>query len=79
MTLQVAFGLVGLAFMVGAFAATSDRPLLLLGVYAAAAPGLIGWFLHRWNGRTRRLRWAIVTTESVFIVISVCCRPSTAT
>ncbi|PZG16451.1 hypothetical protein [Nonomuraea aridisoli] len=72
MTLQVAFGLVGLAVWVAAFASTFAWPILIVGVYAGGVTGLVGWFLHRWNGRTSMLRWAIVTTESVVVVASVC-------
>lgn len=60
MTLDVAFGLVGLAFPLVALAATFDVWVLLLLAYGAAVTALTGWVLARWPTRRRRLVWTAV-------------------
>ncbi|MFI7701675.1 hypothetical protein [Nonomuraea sp. NPDC049480] len=55
MTLEVAFGLVGIAILVGTFFATFDAMLFLLLAYSAAMLALAGWLLllpaaRRWFG-----------------------------
>ncbi|MDP4500799.1 hypothetical protein [Nonomuraea turcica] len=63
MTLDVAFGLVGLAFPLVAFTATFDVIVLLLLAYSTAVTALTGWVLARWPTRRRRLVWTAVALE----------------
>ncbi|MGW4800599.1 hypothetical protein ACWEPC_50090 [Nonomuraea sp. NPDC004297] len=70
-TLEVAFGLVGLAIMVGLFFASFDWLVLLVLVYGAAMPALNGWLLSRWSSRRTYLRWAIIGAHLLWIGLVV--------
>ncbi|MEV4398385.1 hypothetical protein [Nonomuraea sp. NPDC049607] len=63
MTLQVAFGLVGLVFLAGAvLAAFAPGPLLLFGVQVTFLL-LTGWLMERFGARRTWMLWAAVALE----------------
>ncbi|MFI6174764.1 hypothetical protein ACIA8R_04420 [Nonomuraea sp. NPDC051191] len=63
MTLQVAFGLVGLVFLAGAvLAAFAPGPLLLFGVQVTFLL-LTGWLMERFGARRTWTLWAAVALE----------------
>ncbi|MEV4106083.1 hypothetical protein [Nonomuraea sp. NPDC049695] len=66
LTLQVAFGIVGVAF-VGAivFASVGAAPILLMVLFQAAITALQGWLVSRWPSRRRLVRWGAVAVEVV--------------
>lgn len=67
MTLEVAFGLVGIAILVGTFFATFDAMLFLLLAYSAAMLALTGWLLSRFQVRRRWVLWAVVAYEAYVV------------
>ncbi|GAA3260940.1 hypothetical protein [Nonomuraea helvata] len=64
LTLQVAFGIAGVAFSVIALASVGAAfiPLLLFQV---AITSLEGWLLSRWPSRRKPVRWGAVAVEVV--------------
>ncbi|AQZ66996.1 unnamed protein product [[Actinomadura] parvosata subsp. kistnae] len=70
-TLQVAFGLVGLALVLVGFFSTFDWRLLPVLVYAALVPALLGWLLSRWSSRRAFLRWAIIAVQVLVIGVTM--------
>ncbi|MEV1176796.1 hypothetical protein [Nonomuraea sp. NPDC049784] len=65
MTLEVAFGLVGLAIMIGVAATAFSAPFLLLFLYASSITALMGWLLSRWPSRRKFVRWGAIAVEVV--------------
>ncbi|MGP3963331.1 hypothetical protein ACTWPT_45850 [Nonomuraea sp. 3N208] len=63
LTLDVAFSLVALAFMLGAATATMNVTVFWLLVYGTAITALTGWVLARWPTRRKRLVWTAVVLE----------------
>ncbi|MEU6777632.1 hypothetical protein ABZ912_00410 [Nonomuraea angiospora] len=66
-TLEVAFGLVGLAITLAGFFATFHWGILLVLIYVAGSTALLGWLLSRWSSRRRYLRWAIIAVHLLLI------------
>ncbi|MEV0233102.1 hypothetical protein [Nonomuraea sp. NPDC050786] len=66
LTLEVAFGMVGVAFA-GAtvIASAGAAPVLLLVLFQAAVTALQGWLVSRWPSRRKRVRWGAVAVEVV--------------
>ncbi|MGN9839244.1 hypothetical protein ACTMTI_14090 [Nonomuraea sp. H19] len=62
-TLEVAFGLVGLAIALAGFFSTFDWGVLPALIYAAGRVALLGWLLSRWSSRRKYLRWAIIAVH----------------
>lgn len=62
-TLEVAFGLVGLAITLAGFFSTFDGGILPALIYAAVRVALLGWLLSRWSSRRKYLRWAIIAAH----------------
>jgi hypothetical protein len=67
LTLDVAFALVGLAFLLSAVAATFDVTVLLLLAYGIAVTALTGWLLARWPTRRKRLLWTAIALEGFLL------------
>ncbi|MFC4117964.1 hypothetical protein [Nonomuraea zeae] len=63
MTIEVAFGLVSLAMMIGVAAADFSPGFLLLIPCAALFPALMGWVLSRWPSRRKYVRWSAVAVD----------------
>lgn len=70
-TLEVAFGLVGLAFTLAGFFSTFDWGILPALIYAAGSIALFGWLLSRWSSRRMYLRWAIIAVHLLVIGASI--------
>ncbi|WP_431931680.1 hypothetical protein [Nonomuraea jabiensis] len=62
-TLEVAFGLVGLAITLAGLFATFQWGILPALIYVAGSTGLLGWLLSRWSSRRTYLRWAIIAVH----------------
>ncbi|MFI9594622.1 hypothetical protein [Nonomuraea sp. NPDC052265] len=63
MTLQVAFGLVGLVFLGGAALSVFAPAILLLFGWQAAFLWLVGWLMGRFGSRRTWVLWAVVALE----------------
>ncbi|TMR22380.1 hypothetical protein ETD86_11825 [Nonomuraea turkmeniaca] len=66
-TIEVAFGLVGLAITLAGFFSTFKWGLLPGLAYAAGSTALLGWLLSRWSSRRTYLRWAIIAAHLLVI------------
>ncbi|MET7337074.1 hypothetical protein [Nonomuraea sp. NPDC005650] len=66
-TLEVAFGLVGLALMLVGFFSTFEWGLLPGLAHAGGSTALFGWLLSRWSSRRTYLRWAIIAAHLLAI------------
>lgn len=62
-TLEVAFGLVGLAITLAGFFSTFHWGILPALIYAVGRIALLGWLLSRWSSRRMYLRWAIIAVH----------------
>ncbi|GAA2204488.1 hypothetical protein GCM10009850_003890 [Nonomuraea monospora] len=61
MTLQVAFGLVGIALALYVLITSGfSAGMLLLLILSATSTALTGWLLSRWASRKRSVRWGSV-------------------
>jgi hypothetical protein len=70
-TLEVVFGLIGLAITLGGFFFTFNWDVLPGLIYAAGSVTLLGWLLSRWSSRRKYLRWAIIVVHLLVIGASV--------
>ncbi|NJP92035.1 hypothetical protein HCN51_21655 [Nonomuraea sp. FMUSA5-5] len=70
-TVQVAFGLVGLVLVLVGFFSTFDGKLLPVLVYAAVVPALLGWLLSRWSSRRAFVRWVTIAVQVLVISLSM--------
>ncbi|MGP3915400.1 hypothetical protein [Nonomuraea sp. 10N515B] len=70
-TLEVAFGLVGVAITLGGFFSTFNWGVLPALIYAAGSTALLGWLLSRWSSRRMYLRWAIIAVHLLVIGASI--------
>ncbi|MEV4582726.1 hypothetical protein AB0K16_56890 [Nonomuraea jabiensis] len=66
-TLEVAFGLVGLAITLAAFFSTFQWGMLPALIYAVGSTALLGWLLSRWSSRRTYLRWVIIAAHLLLI------------
>ncbi|MGW0199363.1 hypothetical protein [Nonomuraea sp. NPDC003201] len=66
-TLEVAFGLVGLAITLAGFFATFHWGIMIALIYVAGSTALLGWLLSRWSSRRTYLRWAIIAVHLLLI------------
>ncbi|MET9248241.1 hypothetical protein [Nonomuraea sp. NPDC003709] len=66
-TLEVAFGLVGLAITLAGFFSTFLWGILPGLIYVAGSTALLGWLLSRWSSRRTYLRWAIIAAHLLLI------------
>jgi hypothetical protein len=65
MTLDVAFGLVGIGIMIIVGAVAFSPAYVLLFLYAASTTALMGWLISRWPSRRKAVRWGAVALELV--------------
>ncbi|TMR98797.1 hypothetical protein [Nonomuraea basaltis] len=70
-TLEVAFGLVGLAITLAGFFSTFEWGILPALAYAAGSTALLGWLLSRWSSRRTFLRWAIIAVHLLTISATI--------
>ncbi|MFI7419349.1 hypothetical protein [Nonomuraea sp. NPDC049684] len=71
MTLQVAFGMVGLVFLGGAALSSFAPALLLLIAWEVAFLWSAGWLMGRFGGRRTWVLWAVVALELLEVLASV--------
>lgn len=70
-TLEVAFGLVGLAVTMAGFFFAFDWGNLPALIHAAGSTALCGWLLGRWSSRRGYVRWTIIAVHLVMIGATV--------
>ncbi|MEV4014411.1 hypothetical protein AB0J35_28310 [Nonomuraea angiospora] len=65
MTLDVAFGLVGIGVMIIVGAVAFSPAYVLLLLYVVSTTALMGWLISRWQSRKKAVRWGAVALELV--------------